>query len=165
MEKIAEFNDDNGFNVKLTKDKVFVSTIGNEETFALRSVNGVGLYDDIKKYNLDLKNYKNNNDNSTMIGYVATMIFILGTYGVYKLFIDGDVGNGLVTFAFCFILGGLIYYFRNQKPSGRKPKLDSYFKLMLSGGSREFQFDKSDENSVEIADFINKLEDTLTSYK
>lgn len=165
MEKIAEFNDDNGFNVKLTKDKVFVSTIGNEETFALRSVNGVGLYDDIKKYNLELKNYENSNDNSTIIGYVATMIFILGTYGVYKLFIDGDVGNGLVIFALCFILGGLIYYFRNQKPSGRKPKLDSYFKLMLSGGSREFKFDKSDENSVEIADFINKLEDTLTSYK
>ena len=164
MEKIAEFNDDNGFNVKLTKDKVFVSTIGNEETFALRSVNGVGLYDDIKKYNLDLKNNKNNNDNSTMIGFVAVLIFIIGTTGgIY--FSIGELGNGFIAIAICFILGGLIYYFMNQKPSGRKPKLDSYFKLMLSGGSREFQFDKSDENSVEIADFINKLEDTLTSYK
>ena len=164
MEKIAEFNDDNGFNVKLTKDKVFVSTIGNEETFALRSVNGVGLYDDIKKYNLDLESYKNMNDNSMMIGFVAVMIFILGTYGAILL-MSGELGNAFSVFFVCILLGGLIYYFINQKPSGRKPKLDSYFKLMLSGGSREFQFDKSDENSVEIADFINKLEDTLTSYK
>ena len=53
MEIIAEFNDKKGFNVKLTKDKIFVSAIGQEETFALRSVNGVGLYDDIEKYNLE----------------------------------------------------------------------------------------------------------------
>ena len=54
MEIIAEFNDKKGFNVKLTKDKIFVSAIGQEETFALRSVNGVGLYYDIEKYNAEL---------------------------------------------------------------------------------------------------------------
>lgn len=164
MKTIAEFNDDNGFNVKLTKDKVFVSSIGNEETFALRSVNGVGLYDDIKKYNSDKNKYEDMNDNSMIIGIMAVLMVIFIIYGIYTI-INNAIGNGLAIFFPAIILGGLIYYFVNQKPSGKKPKLDSYFKLMLSGGSREFKFDKSEENSVKIADFINKLEDTLTSYK
>jgi hypothetical protein len=36
---------------------------------------------------------------------------------------------------------------------------------MLSGGDRKFKFNKSDETSIKIADFINKVEDTLTAYK
>ena len=51
MTNIAEFNDKKGFNVKLTADKIYISAIGNEETFALRSLNGLGLYDDVEKYN------------------------------------------------------------------------------------------------------------------
>ena len=58
MEKIAEFNDNNGFNVTLTSDKIYITAIGQEETFALRSVSGVGLYDDIKKYNQELKAFE-----------------------------------------------------------------------------------------------------------
>jgi hypothetical protein len=164
MEKIAEFNDDNGFNVKLTKDKVFVSSIGNEETFALRSVNGVGLYDDIKKYNLDLESYKNMNDNSLYIGYAAVVSVTAAVIAIIS-FSKNNVGNALGSLLISGISSLLTYYFVKKKQGGPRPKLDSYFKLMLSGGSREFQFDKSEENSVKIADFINKLEDTLTSYK
>ena len=43
MEIIAEFNDNKGLNVKLTSDKLYVSSLGSEETFALRGVNGVGI--------------------------------------------------------------------------------------------------------------------------
>ena len=58
MDKIAEFTDKNGFTVSLTTEKIFVSAVGQEETFALRSVSGVGLYDDINKYNTELEAYK-----------------------------------------------------------------------------------------------------------
>ena len=34
MEKVAEFNDNNGFKVTLTTDKIYISAIGAEETFA-----------------------------------------------------------------------------------------------------------------------------------
>ena len=158
MKTKAEFTDNKGFNVKLTDDKIYVSSIGNEETFALRSVNGVGLYDDIDKYNTELKDYNKKNN----IGCV----YSIGAFGVILgiLFIQSDsIGLGLFIMLLC-IVGA---YFMNIGMNKRKTqiKLDSYFRLMLSGGSREFKFDKSDENSVEIADFINKIEDTLTSYK
>ena len=35
---------------------------------------------------------------------------------------------------------------------------------MLSGGDREFQFDKKASNAGDVADFCNKVEDTLTAY-
>ena len=57
METIAEFNDNRGLNVKLTKEKIFITATGNEETFALRSVNGVGIYDDLEKYAEDEEAY------------------------------------------------------------------------------------------------------------
>ena len=58
MNVIAEFSDKNGLNVKLTEDKLFVTSTGVEETFALRGLNGIGVYDDIKQLNADL-NYVN----------------------------------------------------------------------------------------------------------
>ena len=78
METIAEFNDDKGFNVKLTKDKIFITVIGNEETFALRGVNGVGLYDDLEKYNEELEKHKNTNHKLTgqvlMVGGICLVV-------------------------------------------------------------------------------------------
>ena len=47
MNVVSEFGDNQGFSVKLTEDKIFISAVGNEETLALRGVNGVGVYDDI----------------------------------------------------------------------------------------------------------------------
>ena len=58
----------------------------------------------------------------------------------------------------------LLLGFLFQK-NDKKPILDSYFRLMLSGGDRKFKFNKSDSTSVQIADFINKVEETLTAYK
>jgi hypothetical protein len=46
----------------------------------------------------------------------------------------------------------------------QEPKLETYLRVILSGGERKFLFNKSDGNAVLIADFINKLEQTLTAY-
>ena len=45
-----------------------------------------------------------------------------------------------------------------------KIKLDSYFRIMLSGGDRKFKFNKQSSNASDIANFINNVEDTLTAY-
>ena len=58
METIAQFNDNDGLNVKLTNDRIYISSTGNEETFALRGINGVGLYDDIEKFNTETVAFK-----------------------------------------------------------------------------------------------------------
>ena len=37
-----------------------------------------------------------------------------------------------------------------------------YYKLIIK--NQEFKFDKSGNNAAQVADFINKVEDTLTAY-
>ena len=71
-----------------------------------------------------------------------------------------DGAAGIVEGIAC-VVGG--YFMMNAKP--KLPVLDSYFRLMLSGGSREFKFDKTEDNAVAVAEFINQVEDTLTAYK
>ena len=156
METIAEFNDNRGLNVKLTKEKIFISATGNEETFALRSVNGVGLYDDLEKYAKEEEEYnaKEKKLKINKISLIVLGVLSLG-FGIYM----GEFGTfsiivGIVSIAVSFFL----------KVKDQKPVLETYFKLMISGAARQFKFHKSDESSVKIADFINKVEDTLTAY-
>ena len=159
MEKIAEFNDNNGFNVTLTSDKIYITAIGQEETFALRSVSGVGLYDDIKKYNQELKDFELKANNRKKYAYVLIVLGILQII-VYVFYLN-IVTQGLV-------LGGIFIavgiFLMNRNESAKKPVLDSFFNLMLSGGDRSFPFNKSRKNAKQIALFVNKVEDTLTAY-
>ena len=57
-----------------------------------------------------------------------------------------------------------LFYWKMKKGAGNPPILDSYIKFMISGNERRFKFNKSDESSAAIADFLNKVEDTLTAY-
>lgn len=158
MDKIAEFTDKNGFTVSLTTEKIFVSAVGQEETFALRSVSGVGLYDDIDKYNNELEAYK---VASNPIG--ANVLAGLGVLMAVGGFIEGSEAQGtLVGEGLALAIGSYFY----GKSLGNKPKpvLESYFTLMLSGGDRRFKFLKSSSNAKEIAKFINNVEETLTAY-
>jgi hypothetical protein len=155
METIAEFNDNQGLNVKLTKDKIYISATGNEETFALRGVNGVGLYDDLEKYAKEEEAFKNN---EKVQKTTKTVYIILGVVFLIA-FLYLEIPLMAVLFGGGFIAGSFLIKNRLEKPV-----LDSYFKLMLSGADRQFKFFKSDESSAKIADFINKVEDTLTAY-
>ena len=153
MEVLAEFNDNQGFNVKLTKDKIYVTSLGNEETFALRGVNGVGLYDDIEKYDKEVGEQKNQK-------YLPAVLYALG--GIFILLgiaTQGPESGTQIFEGFVCALCGYLVKFRSSKV-----KMDSYFKLILSGTDRKFKFDKTDETSKAIADFVNKVEDTLTAY-
>ena len=47
---IAEFTDGVGCNVRLTTEKIYAKSVGLEETYALRSVDGAGVFDDIESF-------------------------------------------------------------------------------------------------------------------
>ena len=85
------------------------------------------------------------------------MLIVLGLYCT-----SFSLVLGIFWIAGGVLLEKLVSFSSNLK---KEPVLDSYFRLMLSGGDRKFKFNKSDETSVKIADFINKVEDTLTAYK
>lgn len=156
MKTIAEFNDQDGVNLKLTEDKIFVTSIGNEETFALRSINGVGLYDDIDKYTKELDSFKSK---KKRIRRAAILFYVIATTQLSVLFVAGP---GAIMLPLIFAgIGFLISRSSRKKTS---PILDSYFKLMISGNDKSFLFNKNDSNVKDVADFINKVEETLTAY-
>jgi hypothetical protein len=167
MEVIAEFSDNEGLNCKLTKDRLYITSLGNEEIFALRGINGVGIYDDIVKFNEELELYKDYLNEIRKLKLYKKIYFVLSSLSfvvAFYLFSQLDIqfwGNLAYIMSILFFILGY-----RSKPSEiyEKPKLESYVRLILSGGERNFLFNKSDKNSVFIADFINKLEKTLTAH-
>ena len=158
MEAIAEFNDNDGLNVKLTSEKVYISAASGDETFALRSVNGVGTYDDIKKFAEESEEYANKGKKWKIAFFVMIFVSFASLMGVIE---DPEAAMGLII---CLALTFGFYYKWKNPTKGGPPVLDSYLKFMISGNERLFKFNKSDESSALIADFINKIEDTLTAY-
>jgi hypothetical protein len=173
MDIIAEFSDNEGLTCKLTKDRFYVSSLGNEETFALRGVNGIGIYDDLEKYNSELKLFKSQ-DEKIKIAKNLNKSFAITCYIIAAGFvISGLIAYKTPTLLLLFlIIGGLSAFVAHKQNSPLdkslfnvpEPKLETYLRVILSGGERKFLFNKSADNAVLIADFINKLEQTLTAY-
>lgn len=150
----AKFEDKKGFEIKLTDEKVYVTAVGSNETFALRSVNGIGTYDDIEDYNKQLEEYKKKDLSSfKVLGAVTAGLGLLG------VLVSGTSYAALLIVGIVLLFIGL-----NSKSPEDKAEMKSYFRLMLSGGDRKFQFDKKASNAADVADFCNKVEETLTAY-
>lgn len=160
MDIVSEFGDNQGFTVKLTSDKIFISAVGNEETLALRGVNGVGVYDDLEKYNKELEEYKKKTMTPKMRKLTAFSIIGLSVITLIPILTTGNTESLGMVFMIAAV-GFIVLKFKSKK---KPPSLDSYFRIMLSGGDRKFKFDKSGDNAQNIAQFINKVEETLTAY-
>jgi hypothetical protein len=165
MENIlSQFNAGN-LDIKLTSEKLFINTPASSETFALRSVNGIGVIDLVDEYNKALTIWKQ----TPITTYVAYILFALGGiwllqnilyifYALEKSPVDIVLG---IIFDIAIIGVGyfLIKYCKNKKPI-----LMSAVRIMISGGVRDFQFDKTSIDSENIAKFVAKVESTLTAY-
>jgi hypothetical protein len=140
--------------VNLTEDKLFVNTFSSNETFALRSVNGLGVVDLIDDYNKKLTVFKK----KQVYGILSFAVFVL-------LILNAGSGyNGILGFipnTLLFVsLGIAIYNFVTNK----KPILMSAVRIMLNGGNRDFEFDKAGVDSEAVAEFVARVESTLTAY-
>jgi hypothetical protein len=47
----------------------------------------------------------------------------------------------------------------------QKPTMMSAVRIMMNGGNRDFQFDKTGIGNEKVAEFVVKVEATLTSYQ
>jgi hypothetical protein len=156
MDTKSKFTDNTGFEITLTDDKVYVTAVGSQETFALRSVNGIGTYDDIEDYNKQLEENKKKDFTS-----FKSLGLGLAVFGLILYASSGSVSSAM----FCIIPAIIMYVIgKNAKSAEDKSEMKSYFRIMLSGGDRKFQFDKKASNAGDVADFCNKVEDTLTAY-
>jgi ABC-type multidrug transport system fused ATPase/permease subunit len=147
----------NGLTMKLTTEKLFVNSATSNETFALRSVNGVGIVDLVDKFNIELNAWEKRENKILFTQIGAVLITCLSLYGV---FFTRSIGLGL----FGFVLAGLVIFIATKIKRTARPKLQSSVRVMLSGMSRDFEFNKKASNSADVAKFVALVEDTLTSY-
>ncbi len=151
-------------NIKLTSDKLFIETQSSNETFALRSVNGIGVVDLVDEYNIALLNYKLALQQKKVAPYSLIMCGAFFIIGSLICFSDSEPGGGL----FLLILGGALLVWGinkwNNSSLEKEPNLMSAVRIMMSGGNRDFKFDKTGNRSIEIASLVSKVEDTLTAY-
>ncbi len=153
MEKIlSEFNIAN-LDLKLTEEKLYIKTSSSFETFALRSINGIGVVDLIDKYNQDLTEYK-----KKRTGHISRII--LGSILTFL----GIIASGPEAI-FCLVTGiiiiGISIFLLNNLS---KPNMLSSVRIMMIGGTRDFEFDKTSFGSDKIAKFVANVESTLSAY-
>jgi hypothetical protein len=154
---LSEFKTEN-LDIKLTNEKLFIKTETSNETFALRSVNGIGVIDLVIEFNEDLTKWKK----TTTAPY---FIMILGALFLLAPFQLKKIELGIVFMYLGLGIAAIIYGYKLMVQNKKKePKLMSAIRIMMNSGNRDFQFDKDGNESYKIAKFIAKVESTLTSY-
>ncbi len=142
-----------GLEFKLTSEKLFIQSATGMETFALRSINGIGVVDQIEQYNEMLSVMKQSRAVNVIWGTMLTLggglILLMANQTAY---IFGSI----------FILIGIYLYSRNSNLE--KPEMRSSVRIMLNGMNRDFIFIKKNEVSSAVAEFVARVEDTLTAY-
>lgn len=160
MEKtINELIVNSDLNMRLTDEKLYINTKSSSETFALRSVHGIGVVDLVERYNEELSEWKRKD------GKKSTQVWTCGILGVLILFVGfanfSTGGGGYILLGIgLLILAG----FLSQKENNVKPALKSAVRIIISGAHRDFEFSKSSRISLDIAKFVALVEDTLTAY-
>ena len=157
MENIlSQFNADN-LDIKLTSEKLFINTAASSEAFALRSVNGIGVVDLVDDYNKALTAWKTS---SIVLRILLGFGIVITLMGLWTLQYSIGGGFGIIVFGGIFLIPALI----GLNKSNNEPKLMSAVRIMMSGGNRDFQFDKTGIKSGNVAEFVAKVESTLTAY-
>ncbi|MDU0808028.1 hypothetical protein [Aquirufa regiilacus] len=154
MENVVSNFESPEISIKLTDEKLYIKTLSSSETFALRSINGIGIVDLIDKYNVELTAQKN--------AKKPTGLYILG--GFLLLAGIGNIAVSIGPALIFIILGGAVFYWASTQQAP-EPTLKSAVRIMISGMNRDFEFDKSGPYVNQIAQFIVKIEETLTAYQ
>jgi len=152
---------------KLTTEKLFINSLSSNETYALRSVNGISVKDKIELFNEELNNYKtaitvyNSSKRKAIIsGAVGGIILVLSFIGIYFGFYLGTFEE----FIGYLSIGAMIYFLRNKHPGDNEPILKSSVVITMNSGDKSFEFVKSEANSDEVAKFVFEVEQTLTAF-
>jgi hypothetical protein len=154
MENVVTNFESPEISIKLTDEKLYIKTRTSNETFALRSVNGVGIVDLIEKYNQELKLYNNQKSNPLMISILGGAFICIGLISIVS-------SIGMTIF---FFIIGIILFIISSNSNLIAPNLKSAVRIMISGINRDFEFDKSGSHSSKIAELVIKVEETLTAY-
>ncbi len=154
MENVVSNFESTEISIKLTDEKLYIRTLTTSETFALRSVNGVGIVDLVEKYNEELTVFKNKKNSPTFFFFLGGLTAFIGLVSI-------SISVGIT---FILLAGGGLFIYLGSNINVIEPTLKSAVRIMISGNNRDFEFDKSGSNSSKIAELIVKVEETLTAY-
>ena len=153
--EIAFLKTDDGLEFNLTSDKLFITSATGTEAFALRSINGIGVIDLVERYNESLSAVKGLNTSNIVNGTISVVGGILIAFFAFsnEVPVGGLFGLGFI---------GLGIYFLKKETI--KVELLSSVRIMLNGMNRDFEFNKCKVNSTDVANFVARVEDTLTAF-
>jgi len=159
MEKISSNFSAEGLEIKLTDEKLFINTATTNETFALRSVNGIGVIDLVDDYNFELANWKGDKAKAILLIITGAFLILIG------LGMMSNPDSKSTAFLELFsgvipVLAGIVILNTLKK----MPTMLSAVRIMMSGGNRDFKFDKKGVIVGDIAEFVLNVEATLTAY-
>jgi hypothetical protein len=153
MENIVSNFESPEISIKLTDEKLYIRTPTTSETFALRSVNGVGIVDLVDIYNKELTEYKNAKS--------PTYPYVIGGFMLFAGLVNFSVNVGAAII--CLLIGGGIMLWGTTLKAA-SPTLKTAVRIMISGVNRDFEFDKAGSYTSQIAELVVKIEETLTAY-
>lgn len=135
--------------LKLSSEKLYIKTETSSETFAMRSINGIGVVDLVEKYNLALSEYDKKRGGAFVILGAGVVLILLGIS--FSSAVVAVIGLLMVIFGFVTL-------------PNEKPVLFSAVRIMMSGGNRDFEFDKAGSGVEKIAEFVASVESTLSAF-
>lgn len=165
--ELAQFTDGFKCQIRLTTERIYAKSVGLEETYALRSVDGIGVYDDLESYKEEKLQAEKLAEGLRALAYISYSFgIVLILIGLYALSLKEDT---LILSIIALGLGSLfIYGGYNQMEKSKleisKPTLKSYVKIIISGNNKLYLFNKKAKDAANVAEFVNKVEDTLTKY-
>lgn len=160
MEDVLSNFSTKNLDIKLTSEKMFINTLTSNEAFALRSVNGIGVIDLVDDFNKELTLWKSGTNKPKFVIGLGVLLVLSGFAQSASLDSSGaapSIGMGIAL--------AIAGYFWMTNKNSTKPVMMSAVRIMMSGGNRDFAFDKAGTNSNEVAEFVAKVESTLTAYR
>ncbi len=150
-----------GLEIKLTIEKLYINTVSSNEAFALRSIDGIGVIDLVEDFNESMNLYKKI---KKTIKFGKISAFIGGVLLLLALDLYFNDNYLFSVFSCYFGIVLLIMGINNMSKKLQLPTLKSAVRIMMSGGNRDFTFDKADTKSQNIAEFVANVENTLTAF-
>lgn len=144
-------------NIKLTGEKIIAVTPKSKESFALRSLSGIGVIDLLEEFNNSLSEKKIYTP--LMIISIAVCGFV--TYaGFIFLKLATFIGIPLIVVGFLCLIISIIKL--NQLL--HHPKLMSAVRIFISGENRDFILSKADIKIGDLDEFVSVFESTLKEH-
>jgi hypothetical protein len=158
MEKTISELKASGLEIRLSEEKLFLTTSSTQETIALRSINGIAIVDLVDDYNAKLTAYKKEKSGGK---FLLILGIIFCSFSLIGIVVGSNADSVAATIGFGAILIA-ISLFRGKKLI--EPTLISVVRIHTNGGTRDFEFDKKGVYSGNVAEFVARIEDTLTAF-